>query len=69
MKRQEERQRTASLEDDLARLSRRDERRMKRLERARCGKCKSKVELRGMSGPIDADERYVNALPSLLRFY
>ncbi|KAJ7580264.1 hypothetical protein C8J56DRAFT_278799 [Mycena floridula] len=40
-----------SLEDEIARLSRREDRRVRRLERARCRKCLTKVEL-----AVNADE-------------
>lgn len=49
----------SALEDELARLTRREERRLKRLERARCTKCRSTVDLRGIVMRADADERYV----------
>ena len=45
----------ATLEDEIARLSRKDDRRTRRLQKIRCGKCHTKVDTRN----IDADERYV----------
>ncbi|KZV68006.1 hypothetical protein PENSPDRAFT_583044 [Peniophora sp. CONT] len=58
---EEERQRSAALEDDMARLERREERRMKRLERVKCAKCKTKVDVRGLGGALDADESSIDA--------
>jgi len=52
------RARIASLEDDVARLSRKDDRRTRRLQKMRCGKCRTKVDVRS----IDADERYVTCI-------
>ena len=49
------RARVAALEDDIARLSRKDDRRTRRLQKMRCGKCRTKIDVRS----IDADERYV----------
>jgi hypothetical protein len=49
------RARIAALEDDIARLSRKDDRRTRRLQKMRCGKCRTKIDVRS----IDADERYV----------
>jgi len=42
------------LEDEIARLSRKEERRMRRLARSRCQKCNIKLDLRHLTG---ADER------------
>jgi DNA repair exonuclease SbcCD ATPase subunit len=44
-------------EDELSRLARREQRRVKRLERARCGKCKVKMDLRYLERAADGDER------------
>lgn len=52
------RARIASLEDDITRLSRKDDRRTRRLQKMRCGKCRTKIDVRG----IDADERYVSCV-------
>ena len=49
------RARIAALEDDITRLSRKDDRRTRRLQKIRCGKCRTKIDVRS----IDADERYV----------
>lgn len=51
------RSRINSLEEEIARLSRKEERRLHRLERARCQKCNVKVDLRALTGVADADER------------
>lgn len=45
----------SSLEDEIARLSRREERRQRVLERVRCQKCHIKVSISGLS---QSDERY-----------
>ena len=50
------RTRIAALEDDVTRLSRKDDRRTRRLQKMRCGKCRTKIDTRS----IDADERYVS---------
>ncbi|KIK56356.1 hypothetical protein GYMLUDRAFT_174310 [Collybiopsis luxurians FD-317 M1] len=42
------RSRIRSLEDQIARLSRREERRLRRLERARCQKCLTKIDVRSV---------------------
>ena len=49
------RARIAALEDDVTRLSRKDDRRTRRLQKMRCGKCRTKIDVRN----VDADERYV----------
>lgn len=51
------RARIATLEEEIARLCRREERRLKRLERARCLKCRSKVDLTGLNRAAVGDER------------
>jgi len=50
------RARIAGLEDDVDRLSRKDDRRSRRLQKMRCGKCRTKIDARS----VDADERYVS---------
>lgn len=50
------------LEDEIAQLSRREERRISRLKRARCQKCLTKVDLKAITRPIDGDETYVQPL-------
>jgi myosin protein heavy chain len=47
------------MEDEIARLSRREVRRMHRLERAKCQKCHGKVDLRGLHRAAEGDERFV----------
>jgi chromosome segregation ATPase len=44
------RSKTSALEDEIARLSRREERRMRRLERIRCQKCHIKIKFPGLDG-------------------
>jgi len=51
------RSRIIALEDEIARLSRREDRRIRRLERARCQKCHIKVDLRDVITSVEADER------------
>jgi chromosome segregation ATPase len=48
-----------ALEEEIARLSRREDRRLKRLERARCLKCRSKVDLSGLGRAAVGDERLI----------
>ncbi|OBZ74037.1 hypothetical protein A0H81_06283 [Grifola frondosa] len=50
------REKAVALEDELSRLTRREERRYQRLQRARCAKCQSKVDLRGLHRAADGDE-------------
>lgn len=45
------------LQDEIARLTRRDDRRTRRLQRVRCKKCLTKVDLQGLSQELDRDER------------
>jgi len=45
------------LEEEIARLSRKDDRRVRRLERLRCQKCQTKVNTRALIQKLDADER------------
>lgn len=49
------RSKISSLEDEIARSSRREERRMRRLERTRCHKCHVKINFPGLG---HLDERY-----------
>lgn len=46
------------LENEIARLSRREDRRSRRLERLRCQKCHIKVDLKPIQASLEADERY-----------
>ncbi|KAI0694558.1 hypothetical protein C8T65DRAFT_666568 [Cerioporus squamosus] len=48
-----------SLEDELARMSRREERRIRRLQRLRCTKCRTKIDMRGLDNTGDGDESSV----------
>jgi chromosome segregation ATPase len=45
--------RVSSLEDEIARLVRKDDRRTRRMQKMRCLKCRTKVDFKD----IDADER------------
>ena len=56
---EDERARNFTLEEDVARLVRREERRVRRLEKARCPKCRSKVDLRSLNRAAEGDERHV----------
>lgn len=49
------RSKISALEDEIGRLSRKEERRLHRLDRARCQKCHTKVDLAALA---QADERY-----------
>ena len=46
------------LEDELARMSRREDRRIRRLQRLRCQKCRTQIDMRGLDSTGDADERW-----------
>jgi chromosome segregation ATPase len=46
-----------TLEDEIARLTRKEERRQGRLNRVRCQKCNIKLDLRSLTS---ADERYIS---------
>ncbi|KAK7025162.1 PACT-coil-coil domain-containing protein [Favolaschia claudopus] len=54
-----------ALEEEIARLSRREQRRLHRLERARCQKCLTKVDLRSVIR-ADGDESSMDAFNSSL---
>lgn len=45
------------LKDEIARLSRREDRRIRRLERTRCQKCHVKVDVLHVIASAEADER------------
>ncbi|KAL6300868.1 hypothetical protein BKA93DRAFT_500905 [Sparassis latifolia] len=45
-----------ALEDEIARLSRKEDRRYHRLQRARCRKCRTKFHLHDLASPADGDE-------------
>jgi chromosome segregation ATPase len=53
----DERARTAALEEDIARLDRREERRLRRLAKAKCPRCRQTVDLRSLNRLGDGDER------------
>lgn len=53
------RSKVSQLENEMARLQRREERRLHRLERLRCQKCLVKVVTSQLHQLYDADERYV----------
>ncbi|KAI0352396.1 hypothetical protein OH77DRAFT_1498058 [Trametes cingulata] len=44
------------LEDEIARMTRREERRIRRLQRIRCIKCRTKIDMRGLQSTGDGDE-------------
>jgi hypothetical protein len=57
MRLNDERAKTAALEEDIARLDRREERRLRRLAKAKCPHCRHHVDLRGLNRVGDGDER------------
>ncbi|KAJ7105464.1 hypothetical protein C8R43DRAFT_1165567 [Mycena crocata] len=59
------RARIVALEEEIARLSRKEQRRVHRLERARCQKCLTKVDLRSVIR-AEADESSMDAFNSTL---
>ncbi|KAH9074702.1 hypothetical protein EDB83DRAFT_2352798 [Lactarius deliciosus] len=56
----DERVRAVALEEDVARLDRREERRLRRLSKAKCPHCRQKVDLRGLNRVADGDESTVD---------
>lgn len=48
----------SGLEDEIARLKRREDRRTRRLQRIRCQKCHIKVDLSRLSESMEGDERF-----------
>lgn len=46
-----------ALEDENGRLARREERRIRRLQRLRCAKCQTKVDTRALQSTGNGDER------------
>jgi chromosome segregation ATPase len=54
--------RIVTLENEVARLSRKDDRRTRRLKKTRCLKCRTKVDFEN----IDGDSRCVSQLPYLI---
>lgn len=57
MRLNDERAKTAALEEDIARLDRREERRLHRLAKAKCPRCRQNVDLRSLNRLGDGDER------------
>jgi hypothetical protein len=57
MRLNDERVKTAALEEDIARLDRREERRLRRLAKARCPRCRQNVDLRSLNRVGDEEER------------
>jgi hypothetical protein len=57
MRLNDERVKTAALEGDIARLDRREERRVRRLAKAKCPHCRIHVDLRSLNRVADGDER------------
>lgn len=57
MRLNDERAKTAALEEDIARLDRREERRLRRLAKARCPRCRQNVDLRSLNRVGDEEER------------
>ncbi|KII85948.1 hypothetical protein PLICRDRAFT_114966 [Plicaturopsis crispa FD-325 SS-3] len=60
------RSRIVALEDEIARLQRREDRRVRRLEKVRCQKCHTKVDLRGLNRAAEGDESCVEIAQSSL---
>ncbi|KAH9169868.1 hypothetical protein EDB89DRAFT_1981781 [Lactarius sanguifluus] len=60
MRLNDERVRAVALEEDVARLDRREERRLRRLSKAKCPHCRQKVDLRGLNRVADGDESTVD---------
>src|SRR5215471_13278187 len=63
------RSRIVSLEEEIARLSRREDRRVRRLERARCQKCNIKLNLKGLTVLDLNDDRYLHSCWNNSRLY
>ena len=57
MRLNDERAKTIALEEDIARLDRREDRRLRRLAKAKCPRCRQIVDLRSLSRVGDGDER------------
>lgn len=56
------RARIVTLEQDISRLQRREERRLSRLEKLRCQKCLVKIDPSKIQRMYEADERYKGRL-------
>lgn len=57
MRLNDERAKTVALEGDIERLDRREERRLRRLAKAKCPRCRQIVDMRSLNRVGDADER------------
>ncbi len=57
MRLNDERVRTATLEEDIVRLDRREERRLCRMSKAKCPHCRQRMDLRSLNRVADGDER------------
>ena len=53
----DERVRAVALEEDVARLDRREERRLRRLTKAKCPHCRQRVDMRSLNRVAEGDER------------
>lgn len=62
---EEERTRVVAVEEEIARLMRKEERRTRRLEKIRCQKCHTKVDMHTFSRLAEGDERYSGFSPCL----
>jgi chromosome segregation ATPase len=58
MRLNDERAKTTTLEEDIARLDRREDRRLRRLAKAKCPHCRHRVDLRSLNRVVDGDERW-----------
>jgi hypothetical protein len=58
MRLNDERVRTVALEEDVARLDRREERRLRRLTKAKCPHCRQRVDMRSLNRVAEGDERW-----------
>ena len=55
-----------TLEDEIAKMSRREERRIRRLQRLRCTKCRTKIDMRGLQSTGDGDERWATLVSLMM---
>jgi chromosome segregation ATPase len=58
MRLNDERARTGALEEDVSRLNRREERRLRRLAKAKCPHCRQRADMRSLNRVADGDERW-----------
>ncbi|KAI0255954.1 hypothetical protein BJV78DRAFT_1279159 [Lactifluus subvellereus] len=56
MRLNDERARAVALEEDIARLDRREERRLRRLSKVKCPHCHQRADLRSLNRVVDGDE-------------